>query len=334
MKKIILCVLILSLFSNINSMEDHEPEARAEEKNELNIMELPLEIRALFIESIIKDEINKWNDISYFDSANLIAQIKILRLISKNFIVLSEEELKNCVEKLKEARFIDLLTKLKESSKEQYSNFSEEELNRKLINLLTSLKDLNLIKETLEEAVRLILAGANINIKDNRGYTALRLASQGLTGLVKLLIDQGADVDIKDLTGDTALIVVAGNGYIEIVRLLIDKGADVNLQNENGSTALMLASANGHREIVKLLIEYGADLNIKDKEGITALIFTAMQGHLEIVRLLIDGGADVNIKVGDWTASKLAASRGHTEIAKLLKSKAKTQSNSWSCAIQ
>jgi len=46
-----------------------------------------------------------------------------------------------------------------------------------------------------------------------------------------LLIDKGADVNAKDITGETALMVAAERGHTEIVKLLIGRGADVNARN-------------------------------------------------------------------------------------------------------
>jgi len=67
----------------------------------------------------------------------------------------------------------------------------------------------------------------------------------------------------------------AGTGHTEIVRLLIDKGADVNLLDKNGETALMGAAGAGHTEIVKVLIDKKANVDTKNNNGVTALIKAA-----------------------------------------------------------
>ena len=48
----------------------------------------------------------------------------------------------------------------------------------------------------------------------------------------------------------------ASNGQSEIAKLLISAGADVNIKNNGGKSALMLAKYNSHRDIVKLLEQY------------------------------------------------------------------------------
>ena len=107
----------------------------------------------------------------------------------------------------------------------------------------------------------------------------------------RALIDAGADVNIKDKDGSTALMWASDNGHTETVKLLIDAGADVNIKNKYGRTALMWASRCNRKETVKLLIDAGADVNAKDEDGWTALIWASRCGHAETVKLLIDAGA-------------------------------------------
>ena len=66
------------------------------------------------------------------------------------------------------------------------------------------------------------------------------------------------------------LIDAARYGDLETVKLLIENGADINAKDEDGYTVLMHASFNGYLEIVKYLIEKGANVN-EDKDGVTAL---------------------------------------------------------------
>ena len=85
--------------------------------------------------------------------------------------------------------------------------------------------------------------------------------------MVKLLIEAGANLDIQDNGGNTALIGASYNNRPEVVKLLIESGANIDVQNNSGCTALILASYRNHIEVVKLLIEHFADEFIIDNDG-------------------------------------------------------------------
>ena len=89
--------------------------------------------------------------------------------------------------------------------------------------------------------------------------------------------------------------------------MLLDNGADVNLVEKNGSTALMLAARyseiDSNLETVRLLLEKGANVNIATGDGSTALIMAAkysnIKSFLEITRLLLENGANINFMNAD-----------------------------------
>ncbi len=119
----------------------------------------------------------------------------------------------------------------------------------------------------------------------------LQQAAKGDKETVMLFIKAGTDVNAKDDKGHTALIVASIRGHTDVVRLLIEKGADVNAKENNGITALMQASGKGWIEIVKLLIEKGADVNAKENSGVTALMIASATGKSDIASLLRKAGA-------------------------------------------
>jgi ankyrin repeat protein len=92
--------------------------------------------------------------------------------------------------------------------------------------------------------------------------------------------------------GWSALQWAAHQERNEVVKLLIEKGTKVDIRDKNsGVTPLYWAARKGHIDTAKILLENGADVNIKIKGGVTILHYT---GSLEIARLLIDNGASVN----------------------------------------
>ncbi len=103
-------------------------------------------------------------------------------------------------------------------------------------------------------------------------------AAAGCNHCVESLLKGGARVDARDDNGDTALIAAAPGehqegGYpnTETIRLLIEAGADVNVSNHFGETALMWAAWWVHPERVRVLMEAGSNVNARDKQGRTAL---------------------------------------------------------------
>jgi len=128
-------------------------------------------------------------------------------------------------------------------------------------------------------------------------------------------LDEGAIPD----RGRTSLCFASEDGDLETVRSLLDGGVDVNERNSSQDTALLLAMFCGRFEVARLLIEYGADVNSQDKVGFTPLFAATQEGHLDMVHLLLDHGADVNAKAqSQWTALHFASSCGHVEIAQVL----------------
>ena len=88
--------------------------------------------------------------------------------------------------------------------------------------------------------------------------------------IIKLLIENGADVNNKNFIDSSPLHYAVELKNTEIIKLLIDKGADVNNKNSFGDTPLHRAVFNS-LENTKILIENGADIKAKDKDGKTPL---------------------------------------------------------------
>ncbi len=180
------------------------------------------------------------------------------------------------------------------------------------------LKILDADKIDEKRAIELIKDGANIEKKDEDGYTALIKASQrGRVEIVKALIESGAKVNEKDNYDNTALMSAE---CTEIVKLLLDNGAKVDEKNNNGETALKRASLRGNVEVVKALLDAGAKVDEKDnKEGDTALIWASLRGDVEVVKSLIDAGAKVDEKNNDGKTALIKASLfGHVEVVEAL----------------
>lgn len=120
------------------------------------------------------------------------------------------------------------------------------------------------------------------------GHLAVyRGGSQLLAGPLLLLLKIPSSF-ISVAFGATALHLAAGRGDEPVVRLLLENSADLSGANKEGSTALHVAAAGGHGLVVQLLLEKGADLSVADNEGKTALQQAAEHGHELAVQLLLE----------------------------------------------
>ena len=168
--------------------------------------------------------------------------------------------------------------------------------------------------------VRWLLArGAKVNIKADRGDTALHLACKhGRIEIVKMLIAAGADAK---KTQD--ILIATFMGYESIVKGLIGAGADVNAKDWDNHTPLMQASDSAHHGIMRLLIAAGAYVNASTSYGRTPLMYAANR-YPETVRILLEAGADVNaVSSGGSTVLTYATEECKREIESFVEKKMK-----------
>ena len=98
-------------------------------------------------------------------------------------------------------------------------------------------------------------AKAQVDAKDSTGRTALMYASTGKdTATVKNLLHHGAGINEADgVENFTPLMWAAAEGNMEVVKILLSAGADVNMKDIDGDTAGSFAGKNGHAEIAAML---------------------------------------------------------------------------------
>jgi len=160
-----------------------------------------------------------------------------------------------------------------------------------------------------------------------------------------MLLEAGANANVRDTSENTPLYVAAFLGHAEVAELLLQAGAEVNAACFMGFTPLHVAARPGHEEAVQVLLDHGAeahniheaagigdvekvrqflaaDASLIDHEDITGgmpLHWAAVNGKLEVVRMLIEAGANVNARDnGGETPLANACRRQDQETIELL----------------
>jgi len=149
------------------------------------------------------------------------------------------------------------------------------------------------------------------------GATPLYIAAQrGRRDVVALLMERGADPNIRTSNGSTVLMAAAQSSDPEIAIMLLGNGSDINATNEFGESPLLIAALGRHIfdhsfqlmgvssqipdpqdsgdnvDITNVLLEHGADPSIRNAQGKTPLIRAWEYGHFALVQLLLEHGAD------------------------------------------
>jgi ankyrin repeat protein len=130
---------------------------------------------------------------------------------------------------------------------------------------------------------------------DSHGFDALFTAAiTGNKQVVELLLQNGANPNVRNANGNTPLILSIYEGFTDVARLLLSFGADPNLKSsmfDQDFTALMTASMKGDVQVARALISKGANVNDRAATGISALGYAKRNNHAEIAQMLINAGA-------------------------------------------
>ncbi|KAF7180229.1 hypothetical protein CNMCM7691_009396 [Aspergillus felis] len=142
---------------------------------------------------------------------------------------------------------------------------------------------------------KLIKAGADLNPRRMPlGLTPLYYeAWLGREDAVRILLEAGADPSIQTETGETILQRAIKGSHTKVVRLLLDAGVDVNVRDfRYGVNAILTAASWGADDCIRLLQRAGADVFAVDHRGCNGLHLAAMAGKLSTVQLLLKEGFD------------------------------------------
>lgn len=150
------------------------------------------------------------------------------------------------------------------------------------------------------DALKLLIAnGAQVNVDDEFESLILTAMHDRNLEAIPILLDHGAEIDYQSSIlafNPTALMLASELGYYEIAKLLLDRGANIDLKNNRGFTAYNIAKKNGNIDIMCLLKTHNLSINHQDENGSTLLMDACETRHEEFVLLLKDKGADFHIK--------------------------------------
>ena len=124
----------------------------------------------------------------------------------------------------------------------------------------------------------------------------------------KRLLSEGADPNEARFLGFTPIFFPIMSQNAELLRLMVENGADVQSRDRAGSTTLMWAAFNdkGKTELVEELLKLGVDPNAKNQSGETALTWALRRGYTPVVAALKKGGASDESMIKDSVERALA----------------------------
>ncbi|CAG9771421.1 unnamed protein product [Ceutorhynchus assimilis] len=144
-----------------------------------------------------------------------------------------------------------------------------------------------------ETVKSLLIHGAMKDIKNNCDQTALHLAVEnGYNAIVHILLEHGFNVNAADNKQQTSLIYACNwHSDPHLIRILLKFGAEMEIKDFDGRTALHWASLRGHTAVVNSLLENGANVNAQINDGETPLHLATLCNRQQVVLTLLQHGA-------------------------------------------
>jgi ankyrin repeat protein len=183
----------------------------------------------------------------------------------------------------------------------------------------------DLVKEMVEE-------NADLNFQTIDGNTALIVALSKSSEITEMLLDRGADPDLKTDNGITTLMLAAQNGDVDVIKKILVKSANpkhlINMAAKtNGVTALVLALISGYPKVAIELLKNDANPNLQLPNGKTSLMIASQNGYIDVVEEILAKSPNVKLlidavmKHNGITALMLAVDNEHYEIVSTLLSR-------------
>ena len=176
----------------------------------------------------------------------------------------------------------------------------------------------------------LVGMGANVDAASGTGFTPLVFAAiRNDVASIKTLLDAGANPNIVLLSRANAIIVAMQYRHTASALMLLEGGADINVRDRAGNTPLHLAAQEGDMNLVGALLARRADPNARTPKSMapagargggpgrgaiageqTPLMMAARGDHEDVMRALVAAGADPGLRAQDGTSVLMAAAAG------------------------
>lgn len=186
-----------------------------------------------------------------------------------------------------------------------------------------------LISQDASRIEEILSSGVDINSYDENGNTLLfyTLTHNENLEFAKILIENGADVNLPSTNGMTPLVLTVSlakeieknqNGVLapgnykrqakmaeesryqmehmqKIMELLLNNGADVNQETPYGTPLMVASTSELNLNMIELLLSSGANVNQQDQNGRTALFYASAYNNDNVVTRLLKAGASIHI---------------------------------------
>ncbi|XP_054021544.1 cyclin-dependent kinase 4 inhibitor C [Melanerpes formicivorus] len=144
-------------------------------------------------------------------------------------------------------------------------------------------------KGDLVQLTNLLQKNVNVNAQNGFGRTALQVMKLGNPEIARRLLMSGANPNLKDRTGFAVIHDVAREGFLDTLQTLLEFQADVNVEDNEGNLPLHLAAREGHVRVVECLLAHaGCKVGHQNKRGATAYDLAKLYKRSAVVKLLED----------------------------------------------
>jgi ankyrin repeat protein len=176
-----------------------------------------------------------------------------------------------------------------------------------------------------EIAKYLIDKGANINKQDLRGNTPLHYTVYSNSNdIAQLLIDKGADIEAKSFNNYTPLSALTrSTRNFEVAKVLVKNGADVNVPWTDGDRPLNYAAMYSDGRVIDLLMDHNADIDTTGEHLSFTLTSTVRKGHVRLFNFIVEKCGDKLFDNAEMNKNLIrnAITSNSIEIVKILQTK-------------